>query len=216
MIRWCCAFALLLGVFSLEVCLPPAFSWRRGGQFIVAGKKPGEDVSTEFVDTTNGNFRFEEFDFVDGKQYFAEIIIKNKEKRMWTIRTETGTGVIKCTCVEATLPPTSTCLQKNATVDGTIRVGGADATIYSEQASVSGAMVYQEVILTTGDNAPVLTRTFDTRTSVYSHNLYYNYRIDVPASAFDVPSFCPTQPSGKITVEEIRETRPKLAEMLRL
>merc|ERR1711976_11915 len=199
--------ALVQAAAAISICFPDVYQWTRQGQFVVNNKELGVDGDQEYFDEPRRMYRFTRHDAFDGKRFLVDNIADGEKRLVWTIKTNTGSGEITCTVHNAIIPHIRPCLFQNATLHGRGTYAGSVLIDRFEEEGVDtqGHRVYSEIVLAAGDNAPVLTRTFIQGVNVYEHNEYYDYSVELPPNAFEVPAFCPSAPPANSAFIDFRQ-----------
>jgi len=194
---FCCLAALAFGQ-QQPICLPPTFQWQRSQNF--NGNYNGFDLSSEFYSTPTRQYRTVRQTFVNGTQYFFEVIVFAGQGKMWQIEGKTGGGAISCTYHTGMFPMPAPCLLPNATYQDTVFVAASTPVqIYFESQWFRNITVYQEIGLVQNLGIPVWSREAFSNNE-FSLEMYYNFASELPSDAFVVPNFCPTsEPSTTST-----------------
>mmetsp|Transcript_119051 Transcript_119051/g.167354 ORF Transcript_119051/g.167354 Transcript_119051/m.167354 type:complete len:227 (+) Transcript_119051:20-700(+) len=207
-------------VTAERVCLNDVFQWKRSTDFfVIKGDKPGFDESEEYFDRPGRQYRYREIvREAGGKSVFNDVIIKAKERKMWTITGKQGGGSVNCTVATSRMPDPYPCTLSNATRRGSVTVAGNIVTnvFFEDRSFRKGAMEYEELLITADVAAPVARRAFFENAGEVSE-FYFDYSTTLPPDAFVVPGICPqSEPTEVVDEEEMKRRYPGVAHMFGL
>eukprot|EP00999_Lentomonas_sp_LEN2_P000633 NODE_1630_length_788_cov_212.183056_g1581_i0.p1 GENE.NODE_1630_length_788_cov_212.183056_g1581_i0~~NODE_1630_length_788_cov_212.183056_g1581_i0.p1 ORF type:complete len:221 (-),score=62.47 NODE_1630_length_788_cov_212.183056_g1581_i0:45-707(-) len=199
--------ALVVLASADQICLPDKFRWLRTEVFH-SSSHSGYDIMEEYFDHLTREYRFKTFANVNGEQIFIDQIFKMSEKKYWRVEGKRHGGEVKCTVQRFSQRLPVPCLLKNATIANSFFIAGDVYTnMWTENSDMQGTKIYEEVALVDNTNVPI-SRRVQTRGKRHDdiNDAYYNFAINLPSNAFQVPSICPTEldvTQPELTVEDV-------------